>query len=396
MLEADFDSALFNVQENPMSHKTPEQVAVDLPNEENEATVPYSAVVVGTPVPHDNPEEGDTAITITAKPGSGYKDKQTIYLTRLDLTELFQNAGIDTPELKTEAETIHGLIADLQEQFGMVVSTKEIQDGGIIFDMDGTAAIDLKASPTSMLYVGEVAMLLSPKVPGAIPLSSVFVNTVMSGLNYPLESVAHLTQPSYNRDVALSGPEVKNDNTLQHGLGWKNGYFTTVDNAELRLAAAVRSSNNDIIPDEDGHYSFNLGEDFGWSIPVSLRLEIPANHSGIRPLTDLYETYIQIESLNHANNLLLLKVVPSVAGYNLVSADGNLTITDSFSVRTEGNEEVLQNLITLVPGDTHFPAVPANGFGAAKGDFKVTVTSRRKNSLVPKLILTTAVSTTIA
>lgn len=375
-----------------MSQKTPEQVAVDLPNAENNATVPYSAVVVGTPVPHNNPAEGDTAITITAKPDSGYKDKQTIYLTRLDLTELFTNAGIDTPELKTEAETMHGLVKDLQEQFGMVVTTKEIQDGPIAYDTDGNAAVELKASPTSMLYVGEVGMLLSPKLPGAIPLSSVFVNTVMSGLNYPLESTAHLSEPAYKRDVSLGGDEVKSDNTLQYGLGWKNGYFTTVDNTELRLAAGVRTSANGIIPDEDGHYAFNIPDGDGWAIPVSLKLEIPANHSGIRPLTDLYETYIQIESLNHAENAVLVQVRPSVDGYSLVSADGSVVVNDSFSHRGEDNVEVLQNLISVQEFISYFPAVQKNGYGAGLGDYKITLTSRRKNSLVPKLIVTIAVS----
>lgn len=373
-----------------MSDKTPQQVIIDLPNAENNASVPYDAVTVGAIEPHDIPEEGESAVVITAVQGKGYKDNRKITFTRLDLTQLFTNAGLTTVTLKTEAATIHGLVPDLKTQFGMIVTPADLVDGPIVYDGAGEAAIDLLAAPNSLLYKGTLDLFLAPKIDGAIPLQDVFAITVMDGLNYPLSSVAHLELIAIAQNVDLGGPEVTQDGTMRAGIGNPAGSFTTADNGELFLSVAARRFNDVIlIEPEDGVYHIPLDVEQDWNIPFSLRVNKPAG-VGEDAITELYDAYLSIESLDHDESLTF-QVIPGQAGYNLRSQDGLITITNGFT-STDG--VVLQDIQRLSAYATYFPSHTKNEAGALLGNFKVVLTGRRKNSITPRVNAAIAVSVT--
>lgn len=146
--------------------------------------IPYDELALSSPRVNTDPDlVGDTIVTITSLNEKRYLGDVETTFDRLDLQAVFATIGLDSLELSSQADSVHGLIPELQETYNFSVYANDLIDDPVEF-VDGKAHVVLTAASTSLFFKGEI--LVEVTAPAAVPLSSVIRNTTLSGLNYPV------------------------------------------------------------------------------------------------------------------------------------------------------------------------------------------------------------------
>jgi hypothetical protein len=373
-----------------MTGKTPQQVIIDLANSENGAAVPYNAVQLGAPAVHPVGEEGNTALTVAAVEGAGYQGSVGLTYSRVSIGDLFLSAGIETIQIEGNAETTHGLIPAIAQAYGIILTAADVIDEAIEYDVDGNAIVTLDMADGSLLYTGSVTVDIQAPVAGETSLSDVYSVTVLNGLDYPLMDTSHLTDPVMEPSEPLdTAAETKGDGTMHNGTGNPATGFTIASNGELSLGLTARIyQSGDDVPVAEGVRTIVLTDEQDWNWPFSLRVTPPAGHTGSRPLVDLYEIFLGVESLDTGAEMVL-ELVATQDGYSLRNDALGLDIVDSY---VSEDFTVLQNIQRLKFYTEQFPDALVNGAGSVLGNYKLTLTARRRNSIAPRLTSEVVVS----
>lgn len=127
----------------------------------------------------------NTAIRITAKPGSAYQGTRTLTYDRLKLESLTAN---NVPGFRCSAyniTSVHALLPMLLYWTGIQFTTDDLEDLPLTDNGDNTKNTTLKAKTTSLGWVGEIGLTV---VTGAAPIDQVLAVTSLPGLNYPTAS----------------------------------------------------------------------------------------------------------------------------------------------------------------------------------------------------------------
>lgn len=125
----------------------------------------------------------NTRSIMMASPAAPFTGQVPIYYDRLSLTKVFEHTPVNTyAKLRSFRPTrIHDLIPDLNNYYGLELTTADIEDGDLEL-VDGVGVAVIKALPTSMDWTGEFTVSIQP---GDLNLEKHMTVTDLNGVQYP-------------------------------------------------------------------------------------------------------------------------------------------------------------------------------------------------------------------
>ena len=175
---------------NPNLHvsdfsQMPDQIVLDLINEENSSSLTLELVEFGKPFIAGLPE-ANTEMEVTAKDGSGYKGSVTVAYDRLDIQGFVPiMVGSDLVLPVGDAEKFSDLIPEINVALGINLTEDDYVDGDIgewLGVPNETQDITIPMHADSYVFIGSLTLTLESE---DILLSEVIVNQILQGLNYP-------------------------------------------------------------------------------------------------------------------------------------------------------------------------------------------------------------------
>lgn len=165
--------------------KMPDQIVLDLINEENSSSLTLELVEFGKPF-IASMAEANTELEVTAKDGSGYKGSVTVAYNRLDVqgfVPIMVGSGLVLPV--GDAVKFSDLIPEINVALGINLTEGDYVDGDIgewAGTLNETKEIVIPMHAESYVFTGGLTLTL---VTDDILLSEVIVNHILNGLNYP-------------------------------------------------------------------------------------------------------------------------------------------------------------------------------------------------------------------
>lgn len=157
-------------------------------NAANGTNYTLSDVSFGVPVPTEGTWQGEltnknTAVIITAPPGSSYQGQKSITYDRLNLADFSHIKGIrcsaDRPA------TVHQLLKNFRTYTGIWLGAEDVEDSAVVDNGDRTFSATLTAKASSLGWVGSYPITISQ---GGVRLDEVIAVSALNGLNYPTAS----------------------------------------------------------------------------------------------------------------------------------------------------------------------------------------------------------------
>lgn len=125
----------------------------------------------------------NTRSIMMASPAAPFTGQVPVYYDRLSLTKVFEHTPLNTyAKLRSFRPTrIHDLIPDLNNYYGLELTTADIEDGELAL-VDGVGNAVIKAKPGSLDWVGEFTVTIQP---GDLNLEKHMTVTDLNGVQYP-------------------------------------------------------------------------------------------------------------------------------------------------------------------------------------------------------------------
>lgn len=141
---------------------------------------PAQAVASITPAPTTTK---NTRSIMMASPSAPFTGQVPVFYDRLSFTKVFEHTPVNTyAKLRSfRPSRIHDLIPDLNNYYGLELTTADIEDGALSL-VDGVGTAVIKATPGSMGWIGEFTVTI---VPGDLNLEKHMTVTDLSGVQYP-------------------------------------------------------------------------------------------------------------------------------------------------------------------------------------------------------------------
>lgn len=164
--------------------KDPEQIVLDLINNDNTTTITEAQVTFGLPsaAPGETPPL-DTQLTLTAVALSGYTGSQTVTYNRVPFSTV--PGSRSTTFALGAAVNISDLVTAINAAYQLNLQPADFVDGALPTFTDEepgeTLPFDLVAGEDSLVFSGTVSLLVQRN---DIALSSVITTTALSGLVY--------------------------------------------------------------------------------------------------------------------------------------------------------------------------------------------------------------------
>lgn len=143
--------------------KQPEDIILELINDQNPRQVDHSQVEIGEPVAVDGAQ---TMLEVTAKKGSGYSGSQTFTYNRVEISDV---VALDTEAKAVAIDAVAGsdIVAAFNAKFGVnltasdvLVDGKEIESG--YTQPDDYADVSIRAKDESLVWIGEALIRIRP------------------------------------------------------------------------------------------------------------------------------------------------------------------------------------------------------------------------------------------
>lgn len=165
-----------------MAAKTSAQLLLDEINRVNEADFTEDQLRYGQPVVVDE-HDCNTLITVYATENSGLVGSQPVWYSRVDLTDMFERAGVHDITLKcAHLSTTLDLLTEINARFELALGPEDIHAEPLNHPARGAVGeATLVAKHTSLAFIGELKVHLVLEV---LELKEVIVQTVLDGL-YP-------------------------------------------------------------------------------------------------------------------------------------------------------------------------------------------------------------------
>lgn len=125
----------------------------------------------------------NTRSIMMAAPAAPFTGQVPIYYDRLSLTKVFEHTPLNTyAKLRSfNPVRIHDLIPDLNNYYGLELTTADIEDGELSL-VDGVGSAVIRAKPNSMDWTGEFTVTIQP---GDLNLEKHLTVTDLNGVQYP-------------------------------------------------------------------------------------------------------------------------------------------------------------------------------------------------------------------
>jgi hypothetical protein len=158
------------------------QIIVDLINERN-AGLSLTPLLVTFGLPTLNATDArNTKVTVTAVPGSGYKNFKSLLYNRVELAVIPGARSIEFP--KGDALKIADLIPEINARYQLNLTTNDFVDGDLP-NFTGTPNekldFQLAANADSLVYIGSVTLKI---IAEDLDLAVVIANPILDGLVY--------------------------------------------------------------------------------------------------------------------------------------------------------------------------------------------------------------------
>lgn len=238
----------------------------------------------------------NTSVEVFGQPDFTHSGKVEVHYTRLDLAQLF--ADFDPVELIVSGQPELGdIVCGLNAEYGTSFATDEFTITAADEDM-----VLLSAKPTSLAYIGTVALRLTQQ---RVHLDERMTVNQLDGFGYPADRNGTLDKPKLMIDTPSTWATAADDN------GW--GY-DIVSNGELELSARVwwsqlkqytprQRQGNGILPDGTRNafcWGYNNGGTINPNLPWTQRFAVRMGNKTIREIMELYK--ITLHSLSRMDS----------------------------------------------------------------------------------------------
>lgn len=160
--------------------KAPEQILLDLINNDNTSALTTAQVTLGTPSTSGGAE--NTSVTLTAVAGSGYSGSQTVTYNRVDIATVPGSRPTEFPV--GSATKISDMLPQINAQYQINLTAADIVDATLP-TFDGTPnevkTFELVMAAGALVYLNQVTLSIHAN---DIPLTTVITNTALNGLTY--------------------------------------------------------------------------------------------------------------------------------------------------------------------------------------------------------------------
>lgn len=125
----------------------------------------------------------NTRTILTAAPSAPYSGKVPVFYDRLSFTKVFEHTPVNTyAKLRSfRPVRIHDLIPDLNNYYGLELTTADIEDGPLTL-VDGVGSAVIRAKAGSLTWTGEFTVSI---IPGDLTLEKHMTVTELKGVDYP-------------------------------------------------------------------------------------------------------------------------------------------------------------------------------------------------------------------
>lgn len=163
--------------------KPPEQLVVDIINNDNGTSLTPDMVTFGTPVLLDGSGKYNSQVVATATDKSIYRGSTTISYNRIDIGDI--PAGRPTIFPVFQEVNISDLIPKIDEAFNLALTPADYIDALLPTFLDNIPneekPFDLFAAPTSLIFLNKLTLRVHRP---AINLLLAIPNVILSGLTY--------------------------------------------------------------------------------------------------------------------------------------------------------------------------------------------------------------------
>jgi len=162
---------------------TGQQLLTKLVNAANPDKKQWTAEELVFGIPQPQAGELNSKVSVQAVDTAAYSGTSSISFNRVDLASASQSLPEEI-ELDGEQNTLQ-VAARLRELYKVNIEDEDIIDEELPLGDGGVITQVIKAAPRSLKWVGQITILLTPRV---IPLDEIFVVTELDGLT--LEQLA--------------------------------------------------------------------------------------------------------------------------------------------------------------------------------------------------------------
>lgn len=178
-------------------------VLLDAVNSQNSLKIKDTDIVYSEPkdirgTDQETNTQRNTLVKISAAPeGSTWTGKKNCFYNRMNLADLRTLLG-DTLQIGS-VDTLHAALVGLNNRYGFIFNTEDLQDAEIIWEPDGaTGSVELTANPTSLGWIGTVEFKV---VKGDDSLESAVTTNVLNGLKYPNGDMGSVAQSAILAEI---------------------------------------------------------------------------------------------------------------------------------------------------------------------------------------------------
>lgn len=157
---------------------TGEQLLANLVNAANPTHKQWLAEELIFGVPQSQVGDFNTTISVTAVDTNGFSGTRQLSYLRVDLAGASQSLPEEL-ELNGEQNTLQ-IAARLRELYKVNLEDVDVIDEELPLGDGGVITQVIKAAPGSLKWIGQITIMLSPRV---IPLEEVIVVTELNGLS---------------------------------------------------------------------------------------------------------------------------------------------------------------------------------------------------------------------
>lgn len=160
--------------------KNSAELVLDEINRKNADQFLASDLVFRVPVPATEFDR-NTTLLVDAHPDSKFSGTQQIWYSRVDLTEMFDNAQVGEVNLSLDGiNSTLDLLPELNQLYGLALDATDIRDEPVVI---GTLpqSVVLKALPGSLAFIGQLSINLEDR---RVDLGTVIVARMLNGLWY--------------------------------------------------------------------------------------------------------------------------------------------------------------------------------------------------------------------
>lgn len=157
-------------------------------NAANGTNYTLNDIQFGTPVPTEGTWAGNntsknTAVRLTAPPGTTYQGSRVVTYDRLDIASLQYITGFVIK--RSNPATVHDLLAAILYSTGIPLTTDDLEDSPCTPGANGTSTATLTAKAGSIGWFGSLAVTIYP---GGLRLNDLIADNTLDGLDYPTAS----------------------------------------------------------------------------------------------------------------------------------------------------------------------------------------------------------------